>query len=175
MRTLKIDHEVLDDMLKQLIIQLGKPDLAWAFETLDLFWASLAVHIRAENICLFPAILNAASDRFGVDGIPPYAEAKGIIEQLRNDHAFLMSELGQVMKALRAMIIHPEYSAGITVTELRDRIVAVAERLEEHNGVEEEQVYVWPSGLFDRETSERLDIGIRSEIENMPSRFARAN
>lgn len=175
MRSLKLDHEVLDELLNQLIIQLGKPDLPWAFETLDLFWGSLAVHIRAENVCLFPAILNAESNRFGEGGIPGFNEAKGVIEQLRNDHSFFMTELGQSMKALRSMIIHPEYSAGMTVAELRERMIGVGERLQQHNAVEEEQVYTWPEALFDRETLDRLNTGVRSEVENMPARFAWAN
>lgn len=172
MRSLKTDHEVLDEMLNQLIIQLGKPDLPWAFETMDLFWGSLAIHIRAENICLFPAILNAPRDRFGANGVPKYEEARSIIEQLRNDHNFLMTQLGQSMKALRAIILHPEYSIGVTLAELRERIESVADRLREHDAVEEQKVYLWPRTLLDPDTLERLDAGVRTEIENMPSRFA---
>ena len=172
MKALELDHRVLDEMLNRLIIQLGKADLPCAFETLDRFWASLAVHIRAENVCLFPAILNASPARFATAEIDDYSKAKEIIEQLRTDHSFFMSELGQAMKALRSMIIYPEYSAGMTISELSDRIMRVAERLREHNAIEEKQVYVWPELLFDGETLERLSKGIRGEIENIPARFA---
>ena len=172
MKTLELDHRVLDEMLRGLIIQLGKADLPQAFEALDRFWASLAVHIRAENICLFPAILNSSPDRFATAEIGDYSEAKETIEQLRTDHSFFMSELGQAMKAVRSMIMYPEYSAGMTISELRDRIIKLAEKLDEHNAIEETQVYRWPELLFDGETLERLSRGIRSEIENMPARFA---
>ena len=175
MRSLKTDHEVLDEMLSQLMIQLGKPDLPWAFETLDLFWGSLATHIRAENICLFPAILNAPRNRFGSQGVPEYAEARGMIEQLRNDHNFLMTQLGQSMKALRALLLHPEFSVGTTIPEIRDKMIAVRDRLKEHNHIEEQQVYLWPGVLLDRDSLEQLNTGVRTEIENMPSRFAWAS
>jgi hypothetical protein len=172
MRSLKGDHEVLDGMLNQLVIQLGKPDLPWAFESLDLFWASLAIHIRAENICLFPAILNAPRDRFGKRGVPSYEEARAIIEQLKNDHNFLMTQLGDSMKGLRAMILHPEYSVGISISELRDRIATVGDRLYKHKAVEEEKVYLWPAVLLNEDSLEQLNAGVATEIQNMPSRFA---
>jgi iron-sulfur cluster repair protein YtfE (RIC family) len=171
------DHQVLDEMLNQLTIQLGKPDLAWAFENLDLLWGSLAVHIRAENICLFPAILNAPRDRFGSNKIiPPYEEARATIERLRMDHNSFMNQLGQAMKELRAMIIRPEsYSVEVTICDLRKRISVFAESLHQHNEIEETQVYLWPSLLLDQDSLERLNAGVRSEIENLPSRFAWAS
>jgi iron-sulfur cluster repair protein YtfE (RIC family) len=177
MRSLKTDHRVLGEMLNQLTIQLGKPDLAWAFENLDLLWGSLAVHIRAENICLFPAILNAPRERFDANNkIPPYEQARTTIEQLRSEHNSFMSQLGQAMKELRAMIIHPEsYSVEVTVPDIRNRIAVFADELHEHNKIEENQVYLWPALLLDQESLERLRVGVRSEIENLPSRFAWAS
>lgn len=177
MRSLKTDHQVLDEMLNQLTIQLAKPDLAWAFENLDLLWGSLAVHIRAENICLFPAILNAPRERFGTNNsIPPYVEARATVEQLRIDHNSFMNELGQAMKELRAMIIRPEsYSVEVTVCDLRKRIGLFADALHRHTEIEEKQVYLWPALLLDQDSLERLKVGVRSEIENLPARFAWAS
>lgn len=177
MRSLKTDHEILEEMLNQLKIQLGKPDLPWAFETLDLFWASLAVHIRAENICLFPAILNAPRERFGpANGLLEYDDAKATIEQLRNDHNYFMSQLGQAMKELRGLMIRPEdYPLEVTVTDLRKRIGSVGDLLRRHNTIEEEKVYLWPPQLLDDDSFERLQQGLRTEIENVPARFAWAS
>ena len=55
------DHEALDEVLQRLESSLEKHELISSFESLDLFWARLAVHIRAENVRLFPAILSARS------------------------------------------------------------------------------------------------------------------
>src|SRR3982751_876507 len=109
MQTLKTDHEELAEILDQLKVQLGKQDLPRAFETLDLFWASLAVHIRAENICLFPAVLNAPQSKFGVsNGMPDFEEVKAMVSSLRADHHHFMSELGEAMKEVRGLVVHPE-------------------------------------------------------------------
>ena len=177
MRTLKSDHAVLAEILDQLKIQLAKPDLPWAFETLDLFWASLAVHIRAENICLFPALLSAPRSKFGEwNNVPDFEAAKIAIEGLRADHCLFMTELGQSMKELRGLIIHPEnYSVTDVVADLRRRINSLGELLHEHNEKEEEVVYRWPSLLLDDESLNQLEVGIVTEIENMPPRFARAS
>lgn len=177
MRTLKSDHEVLGEIVNQLKIQLGKPDLPWAFETLDLLWGSLAIHIRAENICLFPAILNAPRIKFGEgNNFPEYEEVKATIDNLRSDHNFFMTQLGSAMKELRGLMIHPEnYSMQDTVADLRRRINSVSDLLRVHNETEEEIIYRWPSLLLDDETLNQLEVGVRTEIENMPPRFARAS
>lgn len=177
MRSLETDHKVLGEMLNQLIARLGKADLGWGFETLDLFWGSLAIHIKAENICLFPAILNAPRERFGAaNNLPEYDEARVTIEKLRTDHNFFMNQLGQAMKELRGIIIRPEdYPAETTIPELRKRVASVAEVLHQHNEIEERKVYLWPALLLDKEDLERLEVGVRTEIENLPSRFAYAS
>ena len=59
------DHEALDEVLQRLESSLEKHELLSSFELLDLFWARLAVHIRAENVRLFPTILSACPDAFG--------------------------------------------------------------------------------------------------------------
>ena len=53
------DHEALDKALSALLAALDEGDSATAFARLDLFWARLAMHIRAEHLQLFPAILRA--------------------------------------------------------------------------------------------------------------------
>ncbi len=54
------DHQSLADLLNDLTSALnptsGQHDVVRIFRLLDLFWAKLAVHIRAENVCIFPAI-----------------------------------------------------------------------------------------------------------------------
>src|SRR4030095_14850546 len=53
---LEQDHESLDQLLTELDAAVTKPGNPHVFELLDLFWARLAVHIRAENVRLFPAL-----------------------------------------------------------------------------------------------------------------------
>lgn len=53
------DHEELDRILRSLYAALDADDVEEGFKQLDLFRARLGVHIRAENLRLFPAILDA--------------------------------------------------------------------------------------------------------------------
>jgi iron-sulfur cluster repair protein YtfE (RIC family) len=176
METLKSDHGVLAEILDQLKIQLAKPDLPWAFETLDLLWASLAVHIRAENICLFPAVLNAPRSKFGTSNIPDFEHVKAAVDSLRADHNHFMSELGTAMKEMRGLILHPEnYSIPDVVADLKRRLNSLEALLEKHNEKEEELIYLWPPLLLDDETLRQLELGLVTEIENLPPRFARAS
>ncbi len=61
---LEHDHEQLSELLHGVKSNLHQHDAGQGFELLDHFWARLAVHIRAENLCLFPAILNAPGKLF---------------------------------------------------------------------------------------------------------------
>ena len=66
------DHTALGEIFRQLDAALAGGDTIRAFEVLDLAWARLAVHIRAEHLYLFPAVLNAlAEDPGGDDGSKP--------------------------------------------------------------------------------------------------------
>lgn len=87
------DHAALDRVLKQLQTALRSSDLEIAHATLDLFWARLAVHIRAEHLHLFPTVLNRLGN-----------EAQTVIAQLREDHDFFMHELARAVKAMRTLL-----------------------------------------------------------------------
>ena len=65
---LEDDHAALGELLAELDSELAKPNFVRGFELLDLFWARLAVHIRAENLHLFPALANAPASRFTGEG-----------------------------------------------------------------------------------------------------------
>ena len=71
---LEVDHESLAHLLAELDAELAKPNTVRAFELLDLFWARLAVHIRAENLHLFPALANARAAVFTGKGSVPTSE-----------------------------------------------------------------------------------------------------
>ena len=169
---LEDDHALLGQLLTELDAELSKPNIARAFELLDLFWARLAVHIRAENLHLFPALANAPASLFtGRDPLPASEEVHKVLARLRSDHDFFMKELAREIKAMREIAGSPE--AHLEELEvLRQRLANVRERLEAHNLLEEKQAYVWPSMLFDEQTSADLCDQLRHELENLPSRFA---
>src|SRR4051794_37997466 len=117
------DHDALDDLLKRLESSLDKQEVMTSFELLDLFWAGLAVHIRAENVRLFPAILSACPDAFGTT-LPPLREVQSTIKRLRGDHNFFMDELSRAMKTMRGLLRSESYEQPKLTTKLnriRDR------------------------------------------------------
>ena len=162
---LEHDHASLDQLFTQLDLALAKPEGARGFELLDLFWARLALHIRAEHLHLFPALRNATPEPSGKSGIPTREEVEMTIARLRSDHDFFMKELAQLMKEARAN------GAGAS-GDFRERLAAIRKRLETHNQIEERQVYVWSSLLLDETTVAALAERVRLELENTPSRFA---
>ena len=88
------DHATLDKLMDSLLAALDEGDRALSFERLDLLWACLAVHIRAEHLCLFPAILETPQSKLtGSRGAPQYDEARNALDLLRHDHDFFMREL----------------------------------------------------------------------------------
>jgi hypothetical protein len=167
------DHESLAALLDDLKIAIEKPDLLRAFELLDRFWARLAVHIRAENVCLFPAILNAPAKLFVAEnGLPDIEEARAAIAQLRGDHNFFMDELARAVNTMRELLSAEQHeNEREQIESVRRRVFAVASRLEEHNKLEEEKVYHWPRIVLTPPELARLNDAIRYEIRNLPARF----
>ena len=161
---LEDDHASLDQLFGELDLALAQPDSARAFEWLDLFWARLAVHIRAEHLHLFPSLCDAAPQSFGKDSVPTREEVEMTSARLRADHDFFMKELARLMKEVRAN--------GAGAGDIRKRLAEIRKRLETHNQIEEQQVYVWPSLLLDETTVAALKERVRLELENMPPRFA---
>jgi hypothetical protein len=169
---LEDDHALLDQLLIELDAELAKPDINRAFELLDLSWARLAVHIRAENLHLFSALANADPSLFtGKGSVPTFEESHSLISRLRSDHDFFMKELAQLVKIMREIVA--KYPTRLKeVKDVRQRMRIIKKRLEAHNRLEEEQAYVWPSSLFDEPSVSRLHDRIRYELENLPPRFS---
>jgi hypothetical protein len=166
------DHASLGQLLIELDGQLAKPNLHRAFELLDLFWARLAVHIRAENLHLFPALTNAPSSLFTGNGsLPTPEEAHNLLLRLRSDHDFFMKELAKTIKTMRE-IVGSQQARAEEIQEVRQWMIAIKKRLEVHNRLEEEQAYTWPGSLFDESTVASLCQRLQYELENLPPRFA---
>lgn len=156
---LQHDHRELDDLLRQIEEALFAGDSGTAFSKLDRFWARLAVHIRAEHLHLFPAILNVAEQT---------SETGELIESLREDHNFFMHELAVAIKAMRGITVETESEV---IESVRKIISLVAERLARHNDTEESEIYPLVSRLFDSTEKGRLIDGIGRELGNLPQRF----
>ena len=168
---LEDDHESLGQLLTELEGELAKHDFPRAFELLDLFWARLAIHIRAENLHLFPALANARASLFtGKGGLPTRDEAHNVLLRLRSDHDFFMKELARTIKAMRE-IANNQRPPAKEIAGVRQRMIIIKKRLETHNRLEEEQAYTWPSLLFDEPMVARLSEHLRHELENLPPRF----
>ena len=75
------DHSEIDTLMGDLLSALEEGNKSKAFARLNLLWARLAVHIRAEHLCLFPSILEA--DFTTRSGVPQYQEAQTAIDRLR--------------------------------------------------------------------------------------------
>ncbi len=167
------DHEALRELLQSLESALEEHEAMRSFELLDLFWARLAVHIRAENVRLFPAILVARSEVFG-GALPSLKEVQSSIQQLSVDHNFFMDELSKAVRRLRQLVNGEVYDQLRLVTELnriRDQVDAVSTRLKVHNELEEEQVYEWPALMLSASELRMLEDVLKREIENLPPRF----
>src|SRR5215210_6365640 len=100
------DHADVDGLFRKLLHALEAGDGRLAFSLLDFLWARLAVHIRAENLSLFPAILRAADQAGGGHRTAPAApqpeEARCAISELRIDHDLFMRKLADAVNRMRA-------------------------------------------------------------------------
>lgn len=169
---LEDDHESLAQLLTELDAKLAESNFTRAFELLDLFWARLAVHIRAENLHLFPAIANAPASLFtGQGSLPTPQEAHDLLLRLRSDHDFFMKELAQTIKVMRE-IADNQPAGAKDVEDGRQRLIIIGKRLEIHNRLEEKRAYTWPVMIFDEPTVARLHERLRHELKNLPPRFA---
>ncbi|HMF57727.1 MAG TPA: hemerythrin domain-containing protein [Pyrinomonadaceae bacterium] len=173
---LERDHEELDGVLRELFLALDGGDKDESFVRLDLLWARLAIHIRAEHICLFPAILGAPQPLLtGRGSAPSLEEAQSAIGVLRRDHDFFMHELAKAINLIRALKGIPDAGAvGECLREVRSIVQSVKTRLRAHNQLEEDKVYGLIDVLLNEAERSTLDTRVRRELENLPPRFTGA-
>lgn len=156
---MEADHAELDKLLAELIsgISVDEPDLVLGYRKLDLFWARLAVHIRAEHLAVFPSAIEAADD-LGRD----HEEVAALLMELRRDHDHFIKELARAVKAVRLV---PDFgNEAETFVVVRDLVDGVRQRLVRHNQIEEEIVYPL--------ASEKIHARVKMELENLPQRFS---
>jgi len=97
------DHHSVSEVLEQLLAALENKDVQTSHSRLDLLWARLAVHIRAEHLHLFPTVLNRLTETTDDPAVPGLSEAQSIVENLRADHDFFMHELARAIGLLREL------------------------------------------------------------------------
>jgi hemerythrin superfamily protein len=168
------DHSALDVVVTDLRKALDTGDVAASHASLDLFWARLAVHIRAEHLHLFPAIINGLS-KIPDDQVvaPTRNEGQQAIELLRADHDFFMHELAQAIGVLRDLVGTTDRHAvdeGMRV--VREAVIEIEKRLIIHNELEESQIYRWAKTILSEQEQAELATLINAELANRPPRFS---
>lgn len=159
------DHHSVSEVLKQLLAALDNNDVHASHAKLDLLWARLAVHIRAEHLHLFPTVINHLAQS------PDLIEARLTVETLREDHDFFMRELAQAIAVLRELSRSPaSYEAGLKA--VRDAVRRVENRLVTHNQIEEDQIYGLAGTILTEPEQMELATQISAELENRPPRFS---
>ena len=174
------NHTKLDSLLDAVFAALDKAEAQSAFQKLDSFWARLAMHIRAEHLHLFPAILGAIETQKSVaenGSLPSLQAAQNAITELREDHDFFMRELLDAMKRMRGLHENRQTKSEIAeeISVVRETVAAVRRRLEKHNEREESEIYEWADRVLSEPKRDALDERMKKEIENLPPRFDRKN
>ena len=165
---LSADHDELDKLLGALVAALKGNDAPAIVAPLDLFWARLAMHIRAEHLHLFPTVLRALQERDAA----ALTQAQNTIAQLRGDHDFFMHQLASAMQTMRELNRMDRGRTEVGLEEVRETIAQIKNRLVLHNQMEEEGVYVWSRSILNEHEQTELAGLIHTEISNLPPRFS---
>lgn len=166
------DHQAVDKVLKQLLTALENKDVEVSYSKLDLLWARLAVHIRAEHLHLFPTLINRLTGSNHGDAAPDLSEVQTTIGELHADHDFFMHELARAVGILRELPPSRGREDEGELNSVLDVVLEVEKRLAIHNETEENQVYRWASTILTEPEQIELAARINAELEHRPSRFS---
>lgn len=170
------DHSELDELLTELFSAFEVGSVEQIYQRLDMFWARLAMHIRAEHLHLFPAILGAFEAEKQISRRTPSLEiVKGKISVLQEDHNFFMRELLSAIKQLRKLRENSQANTSSRLLSVREIIAELACRLETHNELEESEVYIWGDTLLNDAERANLSEKMRKELDNLPPRFGKSD
>ena len=162
------DHHAVSEVLSQLLMALENRDVQTSHSRLDLLWARLAVHIRAEHLHLFPTVIGRLTATANARGASDLNEAQSMVKQLRADHDFFMRELAQAIGVLRGLPANDDAK----LSAVRDTVREIEKRLITHNEIEENQIYSWASTILTEPEQASLAARINAELENRPPRFS---
>ena len=122
------DNSELDALRGEFFVALNASDARRIYQKLDLFWARLAMHIRAEHLHLFPAILDAFDSEIETRRAPSFETVQEAVAKLRSDHDFFMVELAKAIKRMRDLAEN-EQNALSSILTVREIMVALSRRL----------------------------------------------
>jgi hemerythrin-like domain-containing protein len=167
------DHSSLEALLREIEAALRDRDIHAISSKLDLFWARLAVHIRAEHLHLFPAVLGALKNdaAISVAGLS-LTDAEFVVDSLRSDHDFFMRELASAVALVREQ---RSKQLSQTLTMIRNKMLGVESRLKRHNEIEESQIYPLAIETLSEQRQFELAGQIRRELMKRPKRFTEEN
>lgn len=165
------DHQTVGEVLEQALSALNNEDVPASHSSLDLLWARLAVHIRAEHLHLFPAVIRRLTKSPDA-AAPDLSEAQSLIARLRADHDFFMRELARVIGVLRELPANLSASDEAKFTAIGDTVREIEKRLATHNAIEEEQIYRWASTILTEPEKTELATRINAELQKRPPRFS---
>jgi hypothetical protein len=167
---LEADHAELDHLLERTFRAIDSADCREAYLALDYFWARLAMHIRAEHLRLFPAVREIAGRAAEVNDGDGFGDIPELLEQLRHDHDFFMTELARAIKTLRLFFDFGNEAESLTI--VRELTHKVSERLINHNEIEEKRIYTLISDKFlTPKAMSDLKLSVEKELSNLPQRF----
>ena len=167
---LERDHAELDRLLELTFQAIGSNDCRQTYLSLDIFWARLAMHIRAEHLRLFPAVRQIAGRDAKLSGDTALQHVIGLLDQLRHDHDFFMHELARAIKCLRLTLYFGNEPETLKVVD--DLVSQIKRRLIIHNAIEEGRIYTLVTERYlPSEEIAELAISIKKELSNLPPRF----
>jgi hypothetical protein len=162
-KTLTDDHRELDELLTRTFAAIDSQDAKSLHRLIDLFWARLAVHIRAEHRHLFPRLTDAISGTSKNDG----ETLDEMIDGLRRDHDLFMKELA-------TLVFHTGEGMNLDLEKIRHSLGELKIRLSSHNRTEETKVYQMIELILSPDDAADLREKIQQELQNLPPRFADA-
>ena len=172
-RRLAEDHLALDQLLGLLKSALHAGDVEVSHTRLDLFWARLAVHIRAEHLQLFPAVIDRLTHTSSAKTlVPTLREARSTFENLQADHDFFMHKLAKAIGILRSISAGDRATVDKGMNTVRILMNEVEKRLMSHNHLEENQIYAWVADVFTEQEQAELTNRINIELDYRPPRFS---
>ena len=166
------DHTEIGALLPELMLAFDGGDAREVLTKLDYVWARLAVHIRAEHLHLFPALLSASEGAVVGSGTPSPREVRESVRHLREDHDFFMRGLAEAVNGTRDLVAQGSPPDAGRLGAIKEIVLALAARLSEHNHLEEDQVYLWQAALPGEESRAELRGRMKREVENLPPRFS---
>ena len=173
-RRLAHDHEAIDEVLQELKAALETGDVEASHAKLDLFWARLGVHIRAEHLHLFPTIVTGAQEKTPDDSSElVLMAAEAAIDELREDHSFFMRELADGIQTVRTLGKFSDRRIDLEgLKKVQSAVLEIEKRLVRHNALEENKVYRWAGIVLSEQKQFELAAEIERELANRPPRFS---